>query len=445
MTLRPPGPDPIRTPWGFVRYFRDFVRDPIAFVQGRFDTFGDMYYAPLGKTQLYVTRHPDHIRQALVTEGAKFGKTTEGRAAAQLKRFLGEGLLNANGEVWRRNRRTINPTLGRQRIAAYADTMVAHAEDMLADWRPGPVEVSDQMMALTLRIVAKVLFDHDVEGETDTVGAAMRSFRTVTGTAAVVPQWIPTPTNRRMARSLQQMDDIVYGLIDARRAQPAEALASQDDLLSVLVRAVEEDDSALTRKQVRDELLTMFLAGHDTTSHALTWTLYLLSQNPEVEAKLHAELDALEGPLDFAALDKLTYTGLCLDEAMRLYPPAPAISRSATEDVQVGGFTIPKGAELLVWIWHTHHDPRWFPEPEAFRPERFAEAPAKGTYLPFGMGSRLCIGKHFALMEAKLVLATICRRYSLRLADGQRVAADPRITLAPRYGMRMVATERQSG
>jgi cytochrome P450 len=193
---------------------------------------------------------------------------------------------------------------------------------------------------------------------------------------------------------------------------------------------------------LRDELLTLFLAGHETTSHALTWTFYLLSQHPEVEAKLHAELDAVLGGRlpTMADLPSLPYTDMVLSETMRLYPPAPVVSRTATEEVEIGGYPIPAGAEVVIWLYWTHHDPRWFPEPEAFRPERFAQgvpAAVKGAFLPFGGGTRLCVGKEFALMEARLVLATVAQRYRLELVPGQRIAPRFAVTLSPQNGLKM--------
>lgn len=444
----PPGPPPIRTPWGLVRYFRGITRDPAAFVGRRFQRYGDLYYAPISGAHLYVTRHPDHFREALLTHGGSFAKTEKGRAAERLERFLGKGLLTSNGELWRRQRRMINPALSRRQIAGYAATMVEHTERMLAGWRAGEArDVAAEMMQLTLRIVTRVLFDHEITGHTDDVARLMTVFREGSAAPALLPSWVPLPSIRRLYSALAAVDRLIDGLIDDRRRQSDEDLAARGDLLSMLVRAVDDEaasdaERTMTRRQLRDEVLTLFLAGHETTSNALAWTWYLLAEHPAVEARLHAELDEVLGDRDptFEDLDALVYTGQVLDEAMRLYPPAPVVSRTAVEDVQVGGYTVPAGAELLLWIWHAHHDPRWFPEPESFRPERFAPdapEPPRCAYLPFGAGTRICIGKHFALMEAKLLLATIARRFRLRLVPGQVVTPHFAITLAPRDGLRM--------
>ncbi|MCB9537362.1 MAG: cytochrome P450 [Myxococcales bacterium] len=443
----PPGPPPVRNPLQFVRYVRDITRDPIDFVGRRFAEYGDLYYAPIGKTRLYVTRHPDHIGEVLVTQAGRFGKTETGRAADRLKHFLGQGLLNSNGDLWRRQRSAINPGFSRRRIAAYAGTVVEATEAALDAWRPGEtVDLSRAMMALTLRAVTRALFDHDVRDDTDEVAAAMTAFRRATGATSLLPAWLPFGPARHAADALAAVDRIVYRLIDGRLALDRDDLAARDDLLSQLALGMRDAPAdAMSRTLLRDELLTLFLAGHDTTSHALTWALYLVSQHPAVEADLHAEVDALGRPAAFDDLDALPLTGQILDEAMRLYPPASVVSRQAFEDAEVGGFPIPAGSEVLVWLYHTHHDPRWYPQPEAFVPARFApDAPPrpKHSYLPFGAGARQCIGKHFALMEAKLVLARVARRFTLRLAPGHTVARDFAVTLAPRGGMPMVVSAR---
>ena len=451
----PPGPPPLRrTPWNLYRYVRDFQRDPAAFVARRFDAYGDLYYAPLGATRLYVTRHPDHMREALIDKGSSWKKTETGIAARHLQRFLGSGLLLSNGELWRRQRRMINPALHRRRIETYAQTMVGHTQRMLGRWTAGgDVDLSTEMMELTLAIVTQSLFDYGVHGRATEIMAAMDTFRTVANSPAFLPTWLPLPSELRTRRALALVDGIIYGMIDERRALGPAALEERSDLLSALILATDDeaaagDERTMTRQLLRDELLTMFLAGHETTSHALTWTFYLLSQHPEVEAKLHAELDAVLGdrPPTLEDLRSLPYTDMVLSESMRLYPPAPVISRTATEDTELAGYPIPAGAELILWIYWSHHDPRWFPEPAAFRPERFAPgAPAtvRSAFLPFGGGTRLCIGKEFALMEARLVLATIAQRYRLKLHPTQRIAPRFAVTLSPRYGMHMKTEPRQ--
>lgn len=448
----PPGPPPNRTPWGLYRYLRAFLRDPAGFVGSRFAEYGDIYYAPLGPTKLYVTRHPDHIRDALLDKGSSFKKTEAGNAARQLRRFLGNGLLLSNGELWRKQRRMINPALHRKRIEGYAETMLGHTQRRLERWRPGEVvDVSAEMMQLTLGIVTQSLFDYGVEGRSGAVMEAMDSFRAIADSPSILPAWLPLPNELRTRRALAQVDDIIYAMIDERRALGEEALAERPDLLSALILATDDeaapgDERRMTRQLLRDELLTLFLAGHETTSHALSWTFYLLSQHPEVEARLHAELDEVLGTdarrrsPTLQDLPRLVYLDRVVSETMRLYPPAPVISRTAIEDTEIGGYTLPAGAELIIWLYWTHRDPRWFPEPLRYNPDRFApEAPplVRGAYLPFGGGTRICIGKEFALMEARLVLATIAQLYRLRLEPGQDVSPRFAVTLSPRNGLRM--------
>lgn len=446
----PPGPPPVpRNPISLLRYFLKLRKDNVGFVRERFETYGDMYFAPLGQTQLFVTRHPEHIQEVLVTKGAHFQKTEKGNAATQLKRFLGDGLLNSNGELWRRQRRMINPAFHRKRIASYAQMMSDYTVEMLDSWKPGQtLDVSHAMMALTLRIVSRALFDHDARTDTDRVSEAMESFRESFRVPAAF-SWLPLPSVRRAKRALVDIDTLVYGMID-ERLNNQDSLDTRLDLLSAMIQAVdvEGDNTSMTRKQLRDEVLTLFLAGHETTSHALTWTLYLLSQHPEAEARVQQELhDALGDTLPtMEHLSSLPFLTMCLKESMRLYPPVYVISRAAKEDTQVGGYDIPQGAEVLIWLYLAHHDPRWFPEPETFKPERFSpeQEPQipKGAYNPFGAGTRTCIGKSFAMMEAQLLLATILQRFRLRHVEGHRVAPNLSVTLSPKYGMMMQLEKR---
>jgi cytochrome P450 len=451
----PKGPSPVRAPWALIRYVREFQRDPAAFVRRRFDEYGDMYYAPIMSTRLYVTRHPEHIRDVLIDKGGSFKKTETGIAARHLRRLLGQGLLLSNGELWRRQRRMINPALHRKRIETYAGTMTTGTAQMLSRWSDGStVDLGREMMQLTLEIVTRSLFDYGVHDRSGEVMQAMETFRAVAAGPALLPDWVPLPATLRIRRALARVDRIIYGMIDARRALGEAALAERHDLLSVLLLATDDEaapegERRMTRQLLRDELLTLFLAGHETTSHALTWAFYLLAQHPAVEARLHAELDSVLGERmptvdDLRALPE---TERILNEAMRLYPPAPVISRTAIEDTEIGGYVIPAGAEIILWLYYTQRDPRWFPAPDEFRPERFADGapPAvRGAFLPFGGGSRLCIGKEFALMEARVVLAMVAQRFRLQLVPGQRIAPRFAVTLSPHPGVKMQLAARRA-
>jgi len=428
-----------RNPLSLLSYMRRMRTGAADVVRRRFERYGDLYYAPFLGRDVYVLRHPDHIKEVLITQGAKFGKPTSGMTARQLNRLLGQGLLNANGETWRRRRRLIQPAFHPTRLKVYSRTVSNYTDDATRRWRDGgSLDLSREMMELTLRIVSKALFDHDVEGESDRVAKAMHAFRDTFGrVATLLPAWAPVPGARRTRDALAEIDDIVFGLIDGHRG-------GGEDLLSALLDATGGDDG-LTRRELRDELLTLFLAGHETTSHALSWSFYLLSQHPEIEARVRAEVaDVTSGRSPtWDDLAELVYTGQVLDEAMRLYPPAYAIPRVALEDAEVGGFTIPAGADVVIWIHHVHHDARWHADPERFDPGRFAPAAKKAmpqcAYLPFGAGQRSCIGKQFALMEAKLILARVLQSWTFQIAEGHVVKPHMAVTMAPAGGLPVVA------
>ncbi len=442
----PPGPPPRGGALSSLNYYYRFLTEPIDFVQERFERFGDIYYAPSQGVPLYVLRHPQHLWEVLVRDGAKYGKTHS--AFTMLEHFLGKGLLTTDGDVWRRQRRMVQPAFAKRRLAGYAQVMVEESHKLVGSWQDGmTTDVSREMMELTLRAVCRTLFGYDVRGRTDDVAEAMHVFRNTIGRPDPLPSWL-SPWRKRADGALRTLDALIYGMIQARRASADEPEPA--DLLHMLLSAVDTDGDGgrLDDKEIRDQLVTMFLAGHETTSHALTWTWYLLSQNPAAERKLHAELDrVLRGRLPtYDDLDALPYTRWCFEEAMRLYPPAFTIARRAETNAEIGGYAVPKGSEVILWIYMTHHDSRWFPDPRAFKPERFApEAVAKRpklAYLPFAAGARACIGKVFAMIEAQLVIATVAQRFRLRVEAGHPVAMAPRITLAPKHGMRMCLSAR---
>lgn len=442
-----------------LKYYAGFALDPIGFVGQRFARYGDIYYAPNDDGGLFVLKHPDHLREVLTTRASSF--TKEHTAFAQLSRVLGEGLLTSDGETWTRQRRMVQPAFAPARMAGYARVMVEESQRTADAWSAasGPREIGQEMMSLTLRIVSAALFGHDVpNADIEVVARAMHAFQRSLSTPDFLPSWVPNPSRRRLERSLAALDDIIHRLIEQRTAQlheeqaggGATGAAPRSDLLELLVTAVDVEGRGgkLTIKEVRDQLVTLFLAGHETTSHAMTWTFACLAQNPDAERALHAELDEVLGgraPV-LADLERLPYTEQVVSEAMRLYPPVYGIARRAREDTQVGGFRVPKGAEVMIWVYFAHRNAQFFPDPEAFRPERFekerAAALPKLAYLPFGAGPRACIGRSFAMMEARLILATLAQRHRLVLARGQTLAAVPRITLTPKRGMRMVSYRR---
>lgn len=438
--VRPPGPSPRKAGViGRVRYGLNFMLDPLGFVGGRFARFGDVYFVG-GEDQpgLYVMRHPEHLEQVLVEKAKSFAKTHS--AFAQLSQVLGDGLLTTDGDVWRRQRRLIQPAFSKKRLEGYAVAMAAESEAEAARWREGETrDLSVDMMELTLRIVCRTLFGHDARGDAESVRRSMQAFQdSLIGLSLPVPDWA-SPSKHRLRRATAALDAIIYRMIEERRAggEPS------DDLLSMLLAAKDDegDGRGLSEREVRDQLVTLFLAGHETTANALTWTFYLLAEHPEVEARLHAELDAVLGGRTptYADLAALPYTAQVFDEAMRLYPPVYMTARKAREDVDIGGWLVPEGSEVVLWTWHTHRDPRFWDEPWAFRPERFDKvavaARPKLAYAPFGAGPRACIGKVFAQIEGQLALATLASRWRPRLPQGYVAELHPRITLSPAGGL----------
>ncbi|MCU0490440.1 MAG: cytochrome P450 [Chloroflexaceae bacterium] len=445
-TATPPGPSP-RLAWP--RLFA-FNRDPIGFTMAMARTYGDVAAYQLGPQPFALLSNPEDIRDVLVTNNRNFVK---GVGLARAKRLLGEGLLTSEGDFWRRQRRLAQPAFHRQRIAGYANTMVAYAERHASRWQPGDTrDIAEEMMALTLAIVGKTLFDSDVEGEASEVGAALNDaialFSDSNRLLMILAEQVGIQQNARLAQTRNRLDAIIYRMIDEHRASGDD----RGDLLSMLLQAhdAEGDGSGMTDQQVRDEALTIFLAGHETTANALTWTFYLLSQNPTVAQQLYAELDAVLGKRlpTMDDLPQLHYTDMVIHESMRLYPPAWIIGRRALNDFTAGGYRIPANTTVLMSQWQVQHDPRFFPDPYRFDPLRWLpEARSrrhKYSYFPFGGGPRQCIGEQFALMEMVLVLATLARRWRLHLVPGHPVTLQPSITLRPKHGMRMRLERRHS-
>src|SRR6266480_3013738 len=389
--------------------------------------------------------HPSLIEEVLVTNARKYSK---GRVLRANRHVFGEGLLTSEGDFWLWQRRLAQPAFHRARIASYAATMVDYTERMVQGWRGGEErDAHQEMMRLTLEIVAKTLFDADVERDAQEVGKSLELLLEIGANfrrTIFVPHWLPTPTNLRVRREVKQIEKILYRIIAERRASGRDA----GDLLSMLLSAQDEDGSRMTDRQLRDEAITLFLAGHETTASTLSWTWWLLAQNPAVEAKLHAELDeVLNGRApSLDDLSRLPYTGNVITESMRLYPPAWGLARVAIEDHELAGYAVKKGMGVAMAQWVVHRDPRWYDAPEEFRPERWEgdliKRLSRFAYFPFGGGPRQCIGNAFALMEAALILATIARKFRMRLAANHPVAPLASITLRPRHGVRVTLESR---
>ncbi|GAB4201181.1 MAG: cytochrome P450 [Roseiflexaceae bacterium] len=428
-----------------------FGRDPLGFLTHTARTYGDVARVTFGPATIYQISHPELIEQVLVTHNRSFPKEDIEKARGSLDYLLfGTGLLTSNGEFWLRQRRLAQPAFHRQRIAGYSEATVESTQRLLAGWRDGQaLDVHEEMMRLTLEIVGQTLFGSQVSTEAGEVGEALGVVMDVSaetlGKPFQLPYHIPTPTNRRFVAAVRRLEAVITRMLNERRASDADT----GDLLSMLLHARDEDGSRMDDRQLRDELITLFLAGHETTALALSWTWYLLAQHPEVETRLHQELDRVLGGRapTMADLPALRYTELVLRESMRLYPPAWTLSgRIAARDTELGGFHIPAGSLMSISQWVTHRDPRFFPEAERFQPERWEGDLEKRlprfAYFPFGGGPRLCIGQAFAMMEATLILAVVAQRFHLALVPGQRVVPQPSITLRPRYGVKVQLHQR---
>ena len=422
-------------------HFRSFRKDPTGFLT-RLSQLGDIGSFRMGPQQAFFINDPEYIRDMFVVNADKFMK---GRALQRARSLLGNGLLTNEGEFHLRQRRMIQPAFHRTRIAEYARSMVEYGERLSNEWRDGEVrDIDREMMRLTLQIVAKTLFSADVTNEANEVGRAMTTLVNMFNYLLLpFSEWfekLPLPQTRRLNRARNTLNSIIFQFIDENRRSGED----KGDLLSMLLAARDESDgSAMSDEQVRDEALTLFLAGHETTAVAMTWTWYLLSENPEAEAKLYDELSSVSvDAFKFEDIPDLRYTEAIIAESMRLFPPAWAVGRLATEDHRFGDFDIPKNSLVLASQWVTHHDPRFWDDPEQFRPERWfntsiKEAGQRFHYFPFGGGVRRCIGESFAWTEAILLLATLAKKWRLELLPEQKIGLQPMITLRPKFGMRM--------
>jgi cytochrome P450 len=426
---------------------KDFQGDRLAFVTRCAREYGDIVSIRLGYRRIFLVNHPELIEEVLVSKSKHFSK----HFALRLNPLvLGNGLLTSEGEFWLRQRRLIQPAFIRSRLAAYGPTMVRAAERVLKEWKPGETrDIANEMMRITLDIAAQTLFGSDALDSAGEVREALRfmqeNFVRRFGRIVNIPIWVPTPNNLRARKSVRKLDDIIYGFIRRRR----QSKENRGDLLSILLHARDEDDGkGMTDRQVRDEAMTLFLAGHETTALALGWTWYLLASNPEAEARLADELRDVLGvrPPTVADLPRLRYTEAVVSESLRIMPPVYTIGREAIDECDLGGFRVPRKTTILMSQWVVHRDPRWFTEPEKFQPERWLEdlqnPLPRFAYFPFGGGPRLCVGNTFALMEAALVLATIAQRYRFTLLPGHPIEPVASFTLRPKHGIRAVVSPR---
>jgi cytochrome P450 len=421
---------------------REFNNDTLGFIE-RCRDFGDVVRTRFLYVHAYFLYNPDDIETLLTSKARIFRKAGSLRSPF-FARLVGNGLVTSEGEFWRRQRRLAQPAFHRQRISSYGSVMVEYATRHLNKWQTGTVlDISREMNRLTLEIVVKTLFDADVSKDADHVAAVLsevvKPFASQATLKWIADNRLPTPGHRRYFNLVAEIDRIVFRIIAERRASRAD----EGDLLSMLLEAQDEDGSQMTDSQLRDEVMTLFLAGHETTALALSWSWYLLATHPEAEKKFHEELaTVLQGRSPTVEdLPRLRFTERIAKETMRLYPPAYAVGREALEDTEFGGFRVPKGSQVFAFQWVTQRDARYFENPDAFDPDRWmperSERLPKYAYFPFGGGPRQCIGNYFAMMEIVLLLATIGQRFKFSLEPDHKVEVLPVLSLRPKNGIKV--------
>jgi cytochrome P450 len=442
---RMPGPSPRMLPSLLVKLWRD----RLSLLSDAADEFGDAVLMRMGPKSIYFFNHPDHAKHVLADNPLNFRK---GMGLAEAKRILGDGLLTSEGDLWRRQRKTIQPAFRRDRIAAFADVVVGEAGqliDSLGRRPPGAaVDVMTEMTRLTLRILGKTLLDADL-AQFGGLGPAFEAvqdqamFEMVTLRA--LPIWLPLPKHRRFAVARDQLEDIAMALVSQRERDLS---PGGEDMISRLLDAYRtEPQASLRHRRLKDELLTILLAGHETTASTLSWTWYLIDRHPEVAARMHDEAVAVLGdrPPRYEDLRDLRYTTMVIQEAMRLYPPVWGLTRVALEADEVGGYRVPAGADVMISPYTLHRHPGFWPEPDRFDPERFDPA-APGpehryAYIPFGAGPRVCVGSHLGMMEATFVAAMVARKFRLRLRPGYLVRPEAMLSLRVHGGLPMLVDQ----
>jgi cytochrome P450 len=419
-----------------LRYIVDNARD-----------YGGFYGIYMGDTVTYVVTDPQLVHEILVARHSEFHKADLLRRSAG--ELLGNGLLTSEDDFWKRQRKLAQPAFHYGRIAAYATTMVQSTRALIDTWRDGETrDIAHDMMSLTLDIVTRTLFGVDVKEKADRIGQLMHVVLEAANDRlnAYNPVWerLFQTRHKREQVAMRELIDIVDGIIAEHRKQAEDT----GDLLSMLMAARDDEGNPMSEKQLRDEVMTLCVAGHETTANALSWAFYLLSQNPSAYDKLRGEIAQLDGqPPTLQDMSKSPYSEMVMKEVMRLYPPAGGATRAPLHDIELGGYRLPKGSNIAISTYGMHHDPALFPDPEKFDPGRFSperEATIpKYAYLPFGGGPRVCIGNTFAMMESRLALITILQRFKLALAPNQTVKAEQLFTIRPKGGLRMIAASTQ--
>jgi cytochrome P450 len=423
-------------------------RDWIGFLSDCARKYGDAVFFRFFGTPICLLTHPEYIEQVLVTNQSNFVKSRDYRV---LVRVMGEGLLTAEDEVWRRQRKLVQSAFHHKNIAEYGKVIAEYAVHAMSGWKDGePRDIHAEMTRLTLDVVTRALFGASILDRAADVAKGLQSmmeeFTWHANLSFVLLDFVPLPTSFRLRRGIRLLDEVFYSIIRERRSNPA----ASNDLLGTLLSMRHANGTPMSDRELRDEMMTLLLAGHETTAVALSWTWYLLAPNSGAEAMLHDELIEVLGDREptVADIPCLQYTDAVIKESMRLYPPAWGIGRKALADFEIGDSRLPAGTNVFMTQWITHRDARFFPEPERFMPERWKDEPARFgslsrfAYFPFGGGPRKCMGASFAMMEAVLLLATIARRFRLQLAPGAKVQMLPSLTLRPEYGITMLVHKR---
>ncbi|UPV76830.1 cytochrome P450 (plasmid) [Halorussus limi] len=445
MSSSPPGPrgEPL------FGSSRRYARDPFRFLSALEEAYGDVVQFDLGPLNTYLLTDPADVERVLVSEAEKFRKPDFQSDA--LGDLLGKGLLLSEGQTWRDQRQLANPAFDARRLMGFADDIVAHNDDLLADWADGAVvDVEQDMTQVTLAVIVDLMLGTDLNDErVRTIREALLPLGARFEPDPVrfaAPQWLPMPGDSEYRNAVGTMESVIDDIVAERRGTHGDADTDEgpDDLLSILLRA--QDRGEQSDRQIRDEVMTMLLAGHDTTALTLTYTWYLLSQHPDAERRVHEEVAEVLGddPPTMTDVGDLTYVEQVVDEAMRLYPPVYAMFREATEPVELGGYRIPEDAAIMLSQWAMHRSDRYWENPDAFDPDRWtrdADRP-RFAYFPFGGGPRHCIGKHLAKLEAKLILTRTAQQYRLEYTRDDEPELWPTLTMHPRNGMPMRVHER---
>lgn len=448
-TKNPPGPRSL-SPLGSAPAI---IRDVKTFALDIWQRYGDIVRFRLLSSPAYALFHPDYLKHVFQDNHRNYDKQFP--MLNTIKPLFGNGLFTNDGESWLHQRRLMQPSFHHKRLAGFGTIMTDATLAMLERWQGADSQQLDiplEMMRLTQRVAGLTLFNLDLSDEVDTVGGTFTILLSLLMKYTFLPfppLWVPTPRNRRMQSALDVLNNVVYAIISERREQGTDPDMNTQDLLWMLLAARDEETGeGMSDQQLRDEVMTLLLGGYETTSSALSWTWYLLSQNPDAEQRLHAELDTVLGGQvpTVDRLNDLPYTRMVIQETLRLYPPSFGVTRHAIADDEIGGYHVSANSIIFLTPYYTHRHPSFWEDPERFDPERFTPERSAGrprfAYAPFGGGPRQCIGNMFAMMEAQLVLATVAQRYQLRLVPNHPVEPKMVFTLRPRYGLPMTVHPR---